>query len=742
MSRLSVATAFVLGLVLTLSTGCSRRIVIGLVPADPAPYTPMSDIPTEVFRAGAAERDITPMPGYPMGGHAIAGQTARGVWLPLYARAIYLEDAGRRCLVMVSCDLWSMPAGLADRVAEIVRAHPDGARIERERIIVAATHTHQSPAGFSSSKAINEFAAHRAGFDRELFEFLAQRIAEAILDAVGHARRAVIYVGEKEAQKLFWNRSLGPFMLNPEAKDGLADLPRGVAPVDERPVEAYRAVDPIVRTWRIVDAENHGHTLAIAAFLAAHPEAMPNTTQVYSSDLFGVAALEVGRRMARLNGNLDRLPVVAIFNGAEGDISTDWWPQGRLATARLGAALATTIVDAATTAETALASPIEARYRILTLPGREFIDPDDHLTIRRTAEGAMLGVAALGGTEDGYSFFHDLGWIEGVKGRRTDAHGSKHPALDPRLDKFADLDLSSTFLPVKHAPREAIVALYRIGDRALVTLPGEFTFTMGRRIKQDVAGILGIHVDCVSIIGLANEYLSYVATPEEYEAQHYEGASTLYGPASGPLYRREIIELARACGDVRIPTAQRARLYDPGFDTGAGLRDIGAEPYFDDDGLEAVLEQCEPGVPNRDLPRFVWLDTAPEFPSKAHPHLLLNPAVRIEQRKGDRWVDLRIDGFGETDAGSSIVTVNLEVDGRSSKWMALWMPPDTLDPRCRSVRCATDQIEIPQFRFSITRLRGDRIKSPPFHLSRRQLYPHTMKWEEPPKFACPPGTSP
>lgn len=36
--------------------------------------------------------------------------------------------------------------------------------------------------------------------------------------------------------------------------------------------------------------------------------------------------------------------------------------------------------------------------------------------------------------------------------------------------------------------------------------------------------------------GLANIYTSYVTTPEEYEIQRYEGASTIYGPHTLTLY--------------------------------------------------------------------------------------------------------------------------------------------------------------------------------------------------------------
>lgn len=45
---------------------------------------------------------------------------------------------------------------------------------------------------------------------------------------------------------------------------------------------------------------------------------------------------------------------------------------------------------------------------------------------------------------------------------------------------------------------------------------------------------------------LADEYLSYVTTPEEYEAQAYEGASTIYGPWTGPVLQDALEEMTTA----------------------------------------------------------------------------------------------------------------------------------------------------------------------------------------------------
>ena len=56
----------------------------------------------------------------------------------------------------------------------------------------------------------------------------------------------------------------------------------------------------------------------------------------------------------------------------------------------------------------------------------------------------------------------------------------------------------------------------------------------------------------VVISALANTYIDYVTTPEEYNVQRYEGASTIYGPYTLPAFIQEFnklaVALAQVCG--------------------------------------------------------------------------------------------------------------------------------------------------------------------------------------------------
>ena len=55
----------------------------------------------------------------------------------------------------------------------------------------------------------------------------------------------------------------------------------------------------------------------------------------------------------------------------------------------------------------------------------------------------------------------------------------------------------------------------------------------------------------VVIAGLSNTYADYIATPEEYSVQRYEGASTIYGPYTLPAYIQEFNKLAVAMAKVK-----------------------------------------------------------------------------------------------------------------------------------------------------------------------------------------------
>ena len=674
--------------------------------------------PPSALIAGAAKSDITPPPGYPMGGYGPIGQISRGAWTRLNVRAVYFEDRNGQSLLMVSADLWSMPAMLANKVAEIVNAR--FGHISREEMIIAASHTHHSPGNFSSNPAYNELGSPQAGFDPDMFAFLAKRISDAAIEAVIDARRGskenfaeLSFARTEPISRFFRNRSFEPFKLNRGYQQILRqnqNLTRGDKHKYFPDPYNYHAVDPVVRILTVRSSSSDRRIIATLVFLAVHPTVMGPTLQLYNSDILGIAShlLE--------DGSSPGAPVL-IFNGAEGDISADWIEQDKPNALRLGRTLAEKIDDGI-----AVANSPDRATRINTLVDIG-ISYDNFLIAganveccmqqgsvnesetRKTAEEAIPGVAVLaGGADGGRTLFHELGWIDGVTSRRQwgrnyRGQGPKQPAFAPTIDSLSWLDLTRLLLP-GGVQKKTPLGVYRLGDLTFVTVPFEVTTMMGRRLKNEVTEKLGLDSDeKVLLIGLANDYLSYVTTSEEYEAQHYEGALTLYGAATGPLIQERLGKLATADGrGMRLQAQDRDLIYKPGECERFGPDNIGEPPYFPDDGLGKLLFTHD-GKPQRARYVVKWrapykrikglsctVRTGSESIKKGQLIDYMFPEVEILYQNGASWETYySADDKLQNNHGFNFVTLMRKLDKKSKtqEWVAIWMPPADLRPGTR-----------------------------------------------------------
>ncbi|HVE68218.1 MAG TPA: neutral/alkaline non-lysosomal ceramidase N-terminal domain-containing protein, partial [Solirubrobacteraceae bacterium] len=111
-------------------------------------------------------------------------------------------------------------------------------------------------------------------------------------------------------------------------------------------------------------------------------------------------------------------------------------------------------------------------------------------------------------------------------------------------------------------PKAVPLMVVRVGNRMIATLPGEGTAEVGVRVRAAVqAAAAGTGVSRVIVSGLANDFIQYFTTPEEYDRQHYEGGSTLYGPLSAPFLSDRLAELSRSIA-IGAP-APEAYPFDP-----------------------------------------------------------------------------------------------------------------------------------------------------------------------------------
>ncbi|RZC39406.1 neutral ceramidase-like [Asbolus verrucosus] len=104
--------------------------------------------------------------------------------------------------------------------------------------------------------------------------------------------------------------------------------------------------------------------------------------------------------------------------------------------------------------------------------------------------------------------------------------------------------------PYEWQPQIVSTQIVTIGEVALIAVPGEFTTMSGRRLRDAVKATIiangGSENTRPIITGLSNVYTNYIATPEEYQLQRYEGGSTIYGPHTLDLYINKYKQLATA----------------------------------------------------------------------------------------------------------------------------------------------------------------------------------------------------
>ena len=87
----------------------------------------------------------------------------------------------------------------------------------------------------------------------------------------------------------------------------------------------------------------------------------------------------------------------------------------------------------------------------------------------------------------------------------------------------------------------------RIGSFVLAALPFEVTTMAGRRIQDTLRKALSVHGvadPLVEVLSLCNGYGGYLTTREEYSKQHYEGASTHFGPHQLEASQQKFVGLA------------------------------------------------------------------------------------------------------------------------------------------------------------------------------------------------------
>lgn len=91
-------------------------------------------------------------------------------------------------------------------------------------------------------------------------------------------------------------------------------------------------------------------------------------------------------------------------------------------------------------------------------------------------------------------------------------------------------------------PDSSYLGVFRVGGLVGIGIPGEMITALGLQIKDAVRKSGAKHP---IIVGLANEWISYILTPDEYHQGGYEPGVSFYGETLGPVIVEQAIEAGK-----------------------------------------------------------------------------------------------------------------------------------------------------------------------------------------------------
>lgn len=590
------------------------------------------------IEAGVGRADLTPPTGMITGGFVRADTKAGGQHTRLFARAVVLRRGATK-VALVSTDLLATPSGLVTEVARLL----EGRDFDERRLLISASHTHGGPGGYFNFSTYNaafmsseQPLAFNFDVDPQLHAFLARRIALAIARADESVGPAMVGWGHTELLGATRNRSLEAHLAN----FGL-DLSYGTGHEHQAPGGYRRTVDPNVDVLR-VDRIVGRRVIPAGGWMvfANHGTVNRSSFAVYTADHHG-SATNVFERAVRRKGRVHpaRDVVAAYGNGTAGDMSAGLARHGPAHADATGRREARAMLGAWRRAGRRMSRDVELDWRWTRVPF-----PGQRTRSNGTvASEPAIGLPQFTGSEEGRGPLHD----------ETGDHyeGTRLPASAGPQGRKVQLVRP----PIAELPDVFPALAIRVGDRAIISVPGEMTAELGRRLRQAAAAqARGSGIRHIVISGYANEFISYLTTPEEYEAQHYEGGATFWGVHSGTHVIESAADVVGALG--RGEPAPPPAAFDP---VNGLVPDH--TPYGQGAERGEVLAQPRP-VRRLQRARFAW-----QGGERGLDRPLGSAFVRVERRVRGRWRQV------DSDLGTRMLW-KVDEEGRYQAW---WEVPHT-----------------------------------------------------------------
>lgn len=534
------------------------------------------------WRSAFSAKDISAFDGdFCMFGWGNPSQRAVGIEQPLFARAWVLEHVPTsRRIAYVCCDLLCITESV--RLAVVAELSRLGLGLAPHDVMLSATHTHSGPSGYSSYLF---YALGAPGVAPNVHQSIVSGIVSAVRMAVARLEPARVWLNRgwiPASEPVAFNRSVESFNEN----------------LDVAPCARERRDEAVDRTMTVLRVDNvAGRPLGVVSWFAVHGTSVHSAFRRLHGDNKGEASRQV-EAWARDQGASEFVAVFA--QSAAGDVSPNyrWHAARRCAVGRYDDDLESAAFNGEIQARYAKMLWRDAPSGGVALAGgvdsalwyRDFIDLESSPRFAREDRAMTvsptLGLTFVGGTAEGVGPLGPVRrWLPAVARYRSRAllrqrdrlspTGNKivvcelgvgatnrafglapdvamAPLLEPRIARaFRHAMTLRAFREATWVPRQLPVQQIRIGSLLIAGVPNEPTTTAGRRMQAallDVWAARGVEHSVIN--GYANAYCGYAATPEEYDLQRYEGASTLFGRYTVPVFCTVLRSQAEAmlCG--------------------------------------------------------------------------------------------------------------------------------------------------------------------------------------------------
>ncbi|MFT5704642.1 MAG: neutral ceramidase [Shewanella sp.] len=491
------------------------------------------------WNLGSGIYDITgPAGDTHMLGYGFLNPT-QGIQTRLWSRAYALESFGSgNMVIFVSTDLHSMPQGVKQGVmAKLTAAY--GERYSDANVMLTATHNHNGPGGFDHNVLLN---AGTLGYDKRHHDAIVDGIFHSIKKAIETRIPGEIYFNKGELGETGVNRNPTAYALNPD---------RG---------QYGTNINENMTLLKLVGDD--GTEIGSINWFGLHNTSFSQNQRQISGDNKGIAS-QLFENSKSSNYQDESTFVAAFANSTLGDVSPNVCGQRngcRYTDAGSALLSGTKQFDKANElyrqANFRLSNKLQFRHQYVYMPeytvNEEFAYEQNRA---RVCEGEF-GLSFLAGSwHDGYASI--LGTWEGMSLVNNPSFAM------PGLHWFAPIAHNQVSRKICQYPKPGFIArstvigdlytahipfqIFTLGELAIVSAAGEMTTMAGRRLENQLLDQLqSIGVRHVVIAGLANAYHGYITTPEEYQAQRYEGAHTIFGPNTAPAYMQIYADMADA----------------------------------------------------------------------------------------------------------------------------------------------------------------------------------------------------